>query len=240
MYVPTPSHLYRHHLYRKLLSRVPADPFLDVGTGFGDVALYLARRGAAGVALDYGPEAVAEAKERLAGYGNVEVVEFDFLEYEPDREFALVTLPEILEHVEDDRAFMEKAAGVLQEGGRVLISVPARKALWGWRDDVKGHLRRYEREDLDGLVRGAGFEPEVFWCWGWPFISALRWMTGRPRLTEDGGAEDRTKVSGVHSEMKPWTRALVNPAATAVPFGIMDLFLSGDWGVGYVVLARKP
>jgi SAM-dependent methyltransferase len=227
-------------LYRKLLSRVPTDPFLDVGTGFGDVALYLARRGAWGIALDYGPEAVAAAAERLAKYERVEVVEADFLEYEPGRNFALVTLPEILEHAEDDRGFVEKTAEVLKKGGKVLISVPAFKALWGWRDEVKGHLRRYEPEGLDGLVRGAGLEPEVFWCWGWPFISALRWMTGRPRLAEDGGAEDRTKVSGVHSEMKPWARALVNPTATAVPFGIMDLFLSGGRGVGYVVLARKP
>ena len=239
MYVPTPSHLYRHHLYRRLLKRVPADPFLDVGTGFGDVALYLARRGAWGVALDYGPEAVAAAAERLAMYESVEVVKADFFAYEPDRNFALVTLPEILEHVEDDRAFVEKAYGLLEPGGRVLISVPAHEALWGWRDEVKGHLRRYGREDLDGLVRGAGLEPEVFWCWGWPFISALRWMTSRPRLSEDGGAEDRTKVSGVHSEMKPWARALVNPVTTAVPFGVMDLFLPGDRGVGYVVLARK-
>jgi SAM-dependent methyltransferase len=240
MYVPTPSHLYRHYLYRKLLNRIRVDPFLDVGTGFGDTALYLARRGAGGVALDYGPEAVAAAAERLAGCRNVEVVEADFLAYEPDREFALVTFPEILEHVEDDRAFVEKSVSVLKPGGRVLISVPAFGALWGWRDEVKGHLRRYEREDLDGLVRGAGLEPEVFWCWGWPFISALRRMTDRPRLDEDGGAEDRTKVSGVRSEMKPWARALVNPVTTAVPFGVMDLFLSGNRGVGYVVLARKP
>jgi SAM-dependent methyltransferase len=239
MYVPTPSHLYRNRLYRKLLCRIPADPFLDVGTGFGDVALYLARRGARGVALDYGPEAVAAAAGRLAEYKRVEVVAGDFYGYEPDGSFALVTLLEILEHVEDDRGFVEKSTRMLEPGGRVLISVPARKSLWSWRDDVKGHLRRYERAELDRLIRGAGLESEVFWCWGWPFLSALRRLTGRPRLSEGGGTGDRTKVSGVRSEMNTWLNLLTNPVATFIPFTLMDLFLNGDRGVGYVVLAKK-
>jgi SAM-dependent methyltransferase len=239
VYVPTPSHLYRAGLYRRLLRGVPTSPFLDVGIGFGDIALYLVRQGARGVALDYGSEAVEMARERLAGYEGVEVVEADFTEYEPDRSFSVITLLEILEHVEDDRAFVETAVRMLDPGGRVLISVPAHKALWGWRDEVKGHLRRYERDELDRLVRGAGLEPEVFWCWGWPFISALRRLPVYPHLYEDGSIEDRTMVSGVRSEMKPWMRVLVNPITLAVPFGVMDLFLSGDLGVGYIVLAKK-
>lgn len=240
MYVPTPSHLYRAGLYRRLLRGIPASPFLDVGTGSGDVALYLARNGARGFALDYSPEAVSAARERLAGYESVEVVEADFTGYEPYGSFVLITLLEILEHAPDDGAFVKKAAGMLDPGGRVLISVPAHKALWGWRDEDKGHLRRYEREELDALIRGAGLEPELFWCWGWPFISALRRLTVYPHSYEEANIEDRTKVSGVRSEMKPWMVLLVNPITLAVPFGLMDLFLTGDSGVGYIVLARKP
>jgi SAM-dependent methyltransferase len=240
VYVPTPSYLYRADLYRRLLRRIPTSPFLDVGTGSGDIAAYLARNGARGFALDYSHEAVSAARERLAGYESVEVVEADFTEYEPHGSFVLVTLLEILEHVGDDGAFVKKAAATLDPGGRVLISVPAHKTLWGWRDEDKGHLRRYEREDLDGLVRGAGLEPEVFWCWGWPFISALRRLTVYPRSYEDADIEDRTKVSGVRSEVKPWMVLLVNRIMLAVPFGLMDLFLTGDTGVGYIVLARKP
>ncbi len=238
MCIPTPSHLYRNHLYRKVLYRVPADPFLDVGTGYGDTALYLARRGAGGVVLDNGPEAAARARKRITGYGNVEVVEADFTTYEPSARFTLITLLEVLEHVDDDRAFAEKAVGTLEPGGRVLISVPAHRSEWSWRDEVKGHLRRYEREELVGLVRDIGLEPEVLWCWGWPLISALRRLTDRPRLAENGGTDDRTRVSGVHSEMKPWTRLLVNRVTTAAPFWFMDRFLAGDRGVGYIILAR--
>lgn len=235
----TPSHLYRQHLYRKLLRRVPADRFLDVGFGAGDTAIYLASRGGKGVALDFSSEAAALGRERLARFQNLEVVESDFLAYEPRHRFVLITLLEILEHVENDRAFLEKAVNLLRPGGRVLISVPAHSALRDWRDEVKGHLRRYERAALKDLIAGAGLKTEALWCWGWPFITALRRVTRKPLLSGEPAREERTRASALRSEMKPWMAPFVNRVTAFIPFLIMDLFLESDLGVGYIGLAER-
>lgn len=75
----------------------------------------------------------------------------------PEGRFDLLLLLDVLEHVDDDRAFL---AGLvrdsLEPAGRVLISVPAWPCLYGARDLRLGHRRRYTRRSSRELVRAGG------------------------------------------------------------------------------------
>ncbi|MBM3564785.1 MAG: class I SAM-dependent methyltransferase, partial [Alphaproteobacteria bacterium] len=67
-------------------------------------------------------------------------------------------LVNVLEHLEDDRAALAHLFRVLRPGGTLLLFVPALPFLFSRLDAFYGHYRRYRRDALADLVRGAGFE----------------------------------------------------------------------------------
>ena len=56
--------------------------------------------------------------------------------------FQCVTLLDVLEHIEDDRATLEAVHRVLAPAGQLLITVPAFPFLWGEHDVAHHHQRR--------------------------------------------------------------------------------------------------
>jgi hypothetical protein len=120
---------------------LPAGPFtlVDVGAGIGLIGDLLRERNPA------------------ATYRFVEPI--PFLEEELERRFgasanarrdghydgaAVVTLLDVLEHQEDDRAFMRELAAKVDEGARIVATVPAGARLWSSWDVALGHHRRYD------------------------------------------------------------------------------------------------
>ena len=65
-----------------------------------------------------------------------------------------VLLADVLEHVEDDAAFVEDIVASLKPGGMLFITVPAHQFLWSHHDVVLGHLRRYSAGELKSLWKG--------------------------------------------------------------------------------------
>jgi hypothetical protein len=65
-----------------------------------------------------------------------------------------VTLLDVLEHQEDDAAFLRELMTATAAGTTIIITVPAQMALWSDWDVTLGHHRRYERKEmLDLLAR---------------------------------------------------------------------------------------
>lgn len=65
----------------------------------------------------------------------------------------------VMEHVEDDAAFIAAAARALAPGGHLLLFVPALPALFGTLDEEFEHFRRYTRRALTAKLAAAGLEP---------------------------------------------------------------------------------
>jgi SAM-dependent methyltransferase len=80
----------------------------------------------------------------------------------PDDGYSAVLAFEVLEHIEDDEGVVQAVARILRPGGAVVISTPIRQALWSPLDEACGHVRRYEPEDLFGLLRRHGLRVEGF------------------------------------------------------------------------------
>jgi glycosyltransferase involved in cell wall biosynthesis len=74
--------------------------------------------------------------------------------------FDTVTAINVLEHTNDDAAALRRVYALLQPGGRVVVFVPAGRALFGSLDKGVGHQRRYERDELIAKLQEAGFEVE--------------------------------------------------------------------------------
>lgn len=76
------------------------------------------------------------------------------------RRYDLVLLLDVLEHVDDDRAFLsDLAARFASPGGLFLVTAPAFDRLMSAHDRFLGHRRRYGLGTLRSLARAAGLEP---------------------------------------------------------------------------------
>ncbi|MBS1846997.1 MAG: methyltransferase domain-containing protein [Actinobacteria bacterium] len=107
----------------------------------------------------------------------------------------VVTLLDVLEHVEDDRGFVATLLGRLEPGTRIVVTVPASMRLWSQWDVALGHHRRYEPEQLAALFDGTAVEITERGRLFPEFVPAARWRARRhppdtgPGAVGDGGAE---------------------------------------------------
>lgn len=142
-----------------------------------------------------------------------------------DASLDLVISTDVWEHVDDDGAVAAESFRVLRPGGRLLVAVPCSMALWSGHDVALGHVRRYERDQLAGLVTGAGFEVEDLWSW-----NVLLRPVVRAR---------RRRRQQAQSEMEPVSPVLNAGLRAAVALERV-LPLRRLPGVSLIVTARRP
>jgi len=75
----------------------------------------------------------------------------------PDGPFDLVLLLDVLEHVEDDEAFLADLTRTLSPGAHMVFSVPGWSQLFGGHDRLLRHHRRYHPKQAAALLRAHGF-----------------------------------------------------------------------------------
>jgi len=155
------------------------DRVLDLGCGFGRHAFEAARRGAAVIALDAGPDEVAQVRAtfgamveagELGADHPASALQGDALALPfADGTFDRVIASEVLEHIPDDQAAMHELARVLKPGGTMAVTVPRagpEAVNWALSDEYHdtpgGHVRIYRRSTLERRLSSAGLEPTGF------------------------------------------------------------------------------
>lgn len=138
----------RPHVWRWLSEHVGDADVLEIGPGTRPTV-----PPASSHFVDRSPHALG----LLAARGGTVSVAQDRLPY-PDSTFRAVAAFEVLEHIESDDRLLGEIVRVLRPGGRLVLSVPIRASMWSPLDDVCGHVRRYEPEDLFDRLSGTGVE----------------------------------------------------------------------------------
>jgi SAM-dependent methyltransferase len=69
-------------------------------------------------------------------------------------QFDTVVYIDVLEHIEDDRGEMQRAAALLKPGGHLIVLSPAHQALFTPFDASIGHFRRYNKRMLREITPG--------------------------------------------------------------------------------------
>ena len=105
---------------------------LDLGCGNGWFAAILGRFGPT-TGVDLSPVAIQKAQAR---YPDVEFLEGDLFNMPLPREaFDIVVAQQVMEHVEDQRGFVNLAARVLRRGGHFLLVTPNALNLSHWTQE---------------------------------------------------------------------------------------------------------
>jgi SAM-dependent methyltransferase len=134
---------------------------LDFGAGIGTFSAELAVRTDV-VAVEPDPAFASHLRSLFADNHRATVVESDatWLADEAQRgAFDTVVCLNVLEHIRDDAAVVNRFRECLSPGGHALLLVPAHPALFGEIDRSVGHERRYTRRSLRELVSRAGLRP---------------------------------------------------------------------------------
>jgi hypothetical protein len=163
-------------------SHLPSGPFelVDVGAGPGFLGDYLA---------DNRPDAHYNFVEPIDGLERSLIERFGASANRRETDYrgaAVITMMDVLEHIEDDRGFLAALAGKMEPGAMVLMTVPAMPSLWSNWDVLLGHYRRYTKASLASAVELSGFEI-VERSYLFPELIPLGWWR---RLRERAGAED--------------------------------------------------
>ena len=205
----------RYPAFRKLFHRLSGDvdprDFVQVSAG-ARVLDYGC--GLAGYLCDFHDRGVAISGAELAGYvvetcrsNGFDVHKVDDFLHIPfaDREFDVVYLMQVFEHLRDPHGFMQELARILKGGGMLYLAVPNAASIWrkifgdnwvsGWFAPF--HLFHYNRGTLTKLAAQHGFDAVESWCrtpeswfrlnlkaWLYPAENKLdwrkSWMDSRP------------------------------------------------------------
>ncbi len=133
----------------------PKGAIFDVGGGNGYVAQGLSEAGFAVVLVEPGKDGARHAKER--GIQHVICATVEAAGFKPHA-LPAVGMFDVLEHIEDDRHFLQHIHSVMQQGGYLYLTVPAYTLLWSADDVFAGHFRRYSLKALAHTLHGAGFQ----------------------------------------------------------------------------------
>lgn len=167
-------------------SHLPAGPLelVDVGAGPGFLGDYLA---------DNRPDARYSFVEPIAGLESGLIERFGASANRRETDYrgaGIITMLDVLEHIEDDRGFLAELAGKMEAGAMVLMTVPAMPSLWSNWDVLLGHYRRYTKASLASAVEPSGFEI-VERSYLFPELIPLGWWRRlRERAGADGAADD--------------------------------------------------
>ncbi len=134
---------------------MPDGFFFDIGGGNGFVAKALQEAGIQCVLVEPGVSGAINANER--GIENVICATLEDAGFE-ENSLPAVGLFDVVEHIEDDYAFLSLVFSRIKPGGHVFITVPAHKWLWSDEDSHAGHFRRYTIKSLNNRLRDAGFQ----------------------------------------------------------------------------------
>jgi ubiquinone/menaquinone biosynthesis C-methylase UbiE len=139
------------HWIKRYYNLTSTDLLVDAGMGTG---VWLAEMGhtCRTLGIDNHEESLAYALPRLATVGSL-VMKASLTRVDlPDGCASVITIMDVLEHIEDDRAALREMARIMRPGGLLLITVPAYRWLWSDWDIANQHFRRYSRKEFLQVV----------------------------------------------------------------------------------------
>jgi SAM-dependent methyltransferase len=194
---------------------------LDVGCWVGFLMAEARDRGWRTLGVEPSEFASTYARERLG----LDVVRAGLLDADlPDRDFDAVVMGDLIEHLTDPAAGLDRIAHLLRPGGVVYMGVPdagsriARVLGERWWSVIPTHVQYFTRASLFTLLRRCGYEP--LWAGTAPKAFSVRYYLDR---------------IGGYSQAA--AGALVGAASAA---GVADAMWAPDFRDRMAVIARGP
>jgi cyclopropane fatty-acyl-phospholipid synthase-like methyltransferase len=174
-----------------LLGVRPPARVLDAGCGWGVTLEALEQRGYRAVGMDVSRQALEMLDRERPGR---ELAEADLTQALPTslEPYNAVLALDVIEHLDDDHAAVERLGQLAVPAGVVVVSVPALPEMFSEFDMIQGHRRRYLPETLRRAFTGTGLEVEQVLWWGSWLVPTLRRQRRRQLRTAPSEAASET------------------------------------------------
>lgn len=160
-----------HRWIHSVLAPHIVSPVAEVGAGIGQFSRLLLDSGIGDLtAFEPSPNLHPRLRRTLADDPRARVRPLPF---DGTGCYRTMLYVNVLEHIADDGAEVQKAAAALAPGGKLVIFVPAIPALYSKLDASVGHHRRYTRKRLTRIIGDAGLEVERLH--GFDIFGVLPW-----------------------------------------------------------------
>ena len=240
-----PKLILRESAVDDVVADWPTGSFLETGAGTGYMTRKFLDKGYRGACYELSEEAREKIRANLADYTDrLDVL--DSLDELDEREFDYLLTFEVLEHIEDDAAALQAWTRHLKPNGRLLLSVPAHQNKYSLTDEMVGHVRRYERKELEALLESAGYADIEIINYGFPVSEISRPLANM--ITRKEASADTAEASPVELSKKSSYERKASAhrfiefvgEKPVLPFkAVQRLFYNRDWGDGIIATARK-
>lgn len=137
---------------------------LDIGCGGGGFLKRARDRGFTVTGIDYNEERLAAVRAQLGVDAFAGTVE-DFAQKRPDERFDVITIFEVVEHLDDPGRWLDVIHGLLKPGGYFFIGVPNKERAFDpftgpfmeWIDNPPHHLSRWTTRVMRSFVESHKF-----------------------------------------------------------------------------------
>lgn len=137
---------YIHQIINKKPGKI-----LDVGVGNAVLIKYFHNQG-------YNTSGIELSQRLINNYKKneklhlISIKKGDITKLQGNAEYDYVLCCDVLEHIADDKKAVTNLWSFVKPGGSLIVSVPAHSHLFGKRDKLLGHYRRYNKQRLIGLT----------------------------------------------------------------------------------------
>ena len=161
LYSSLKDYLQWNHL--EALRSLPSEPqsILDVGCGLGAFVVACQRAGHDAYGLDWSERAIAAGRAYFNASNLFSGTLEEFVRASTKKRWDVVTLFEVLEHIEEPRPFISRIRELLQPGGRLMMSVPNRDRRPNFHDSLDYppyHLTWWNTKALRTFLDNNGFQ----------------------------------------------------------------------------------
>lgn len=247
-WIPYPRYIFRKVLALNLIKKyIPKNSkFLEIGCATGYFGITLSKLGYYGKMIDFSEEAASAVTKNLKTYNitNVYFEQKDIFDFGDREHFDFIIIFEVLEHIKNDKGVLNKLNSLLKQNGFLLLSVPAKEKLWGASDELVGHIRRYNKNDLEKLLNDTGFRILRFYSYGYPFLNIIKIFRDYCADKKLKIKKNKTKIqlsqeSGLNIIRIPFIKYIFNKY-TLFPFiQFSRVFNNFDLAEGYLCLTKK-
>lgn len=206
------------------LSQFILPPALEVGAGTGNITKFFLQKKPLYIS-DVDPKLVKLLRKKFPKLAQKNIVTIN-IEKKPSHtmlgKFKSIVAVNVLEHIENDTLALKNMYNMLQQGGKVILLVPAKKAAYTKLDKSLGHFRRYEKKELESKIIAAGFVIQKLYYFN--FLGLFTWVI-------------RDKVSQTHTHLSPTHVALFDKIVKILK--IIEKYIPTPVGISLIVVAKK-
>jgi SAM-dependent methyltransferase len=157
---------WKRYFAKKLIPYIRGD-VLEVGAGIGTTTRVLSSSNVSTWACLEPDPLLASRLKQVAREKPFQVevdIEVGTLDtFQAIRQYDTVLYIDVLEHIEDDRGELSKAAELVKQGGKLIVLCPAHQYLFSPFDHAIGHFRRYTKRRYREICPTSVHEVSIFY-----------------------------------------------------------------------------